>query len=99
MSTIIVIMLNYSTTLSQLFVNICVPIINSTFHQNIGRGGGPRGARGPGPPLKLKIYGVKVLKICKISLFVVIGPPLNKNCSLAPAYKKIKHLRFAILHL
>ena len=39
--------------------------------------GDPGGPGGPGPPLKLRIYGVKVLKICKISLFVVIGAPLE----------------------
>ena len=31
--------------------------------QYILRGGGPRGARGARAPLKLRIYGVKVLKI------------------------------------
>ena len=39
--------------------------------------GDPGGPGGPGPPLKLRIYGVKVLEICKISLFVVIGAPLE----------------------
>ena len=46
--------------------------------------GDPGGPGGPGPPLELRIYTVEFLKFCKISIFLVIGPPLDKNCSLAP---------------
>ena len=49
------------------------------------RGGGPRGARGAQAPLELGIYRVKFLKIRKISFFLLIGPPLGKIHSSAPA--------------
>ena len=39
----------------------------------------------PGPPLELKIYRVKFLKIHKMSFFLLLGPPLDKICSVAPA--------------
>ena len=46
--------------------------------------GDPGGPGGPGPPLELGIYRVKILKIRKISFFLLIGPPLGKNRSPAP---------------
>ena len=50
------------------------------------RGGGTGGAGGPGPPLELKIYRVKILKIHKMSFFLLFGAPLDKICSAAPVY-------------
>ena len=44
--------------------------------------GGPGGA---GPPLELRFYRVKIFKVGKISFFVLVGPPLGKNRSQAPA--------------
>ena len=50
--------------------------------------GDPGGPGGPGPPLELGIYRVKILKIRKTSFFLLIGPPLGKNRSPAPAYHR-----------
>ena len=44
----------------------------------------PGGSGGVRPPLELEIYIVKISKIRKIYFFLSIGPPLGKNCSLAP---------------
>ena len=44
------------------------------------------GPGGPGPPLESRIYSVKILKIGKISFSLLVGPPLGKIRSLAPAY-------------
>ena len=44
----------------------------------------PGGPGGAGPPLESRIYRVKFLKIIKISFFLLVGPPLSKNRSLAP---------------
>ena len=52
------------------------------------RGGGPMGARGA--PLELGIYRVTILKIRKISFFLLIGPPLGKNRSPAPGHAPSK---------
>ena len=46
----------------------------------------PGGPGGPGPPLKLEIYLVKFLEKDRISFFFLLGPPLEKNRSSAPAY-------------
>ena len=46
----------------------------------------PGGSGGVGPPLELEVYVVKILKIRKFNYFSSIGPPLGKNCSLAPDY-------------
>ena len=48
----------------------------------------PGGPGGPGPPLELRFYRVKIFKIGEISFFVLLGPPLGKNRSQAPAYVK-----------
>ena len=50
------------------------------------RGRGPRGPGGHGPPLKLEIYLVKFLEKEKFSFFLLLGPPLEKNRSLAPVF-------------
>ena len=39
------------------------------------RGPGPGGAGGAWPPLELGIYRVKILKIRKISFFLLVRPP------------------------
>ena len=49
----------------------------------------PGGPRGPGPPLELRFYRVKIFKIGKISFFVLLGPPLGKNRSQAPVYEEL----------
>ena len=49
------------------------------------RGLGTGGAGGARAPLELRFYRVKILKIGKISFFVLLGPPLGKNRSQAPA--------------
>ena len=59
------------------FIRFCL-------RQYIARGRGTRGAGGPGPPLELKIYRVKFLKNHKMSFFLLLGPPLDKICSVAP---------------
>ena len=46
---------------------------------------GPRGA-----PLKLAIYLVKFLEKLKISIFLLLGPPLEKNRSWAPVHNEKK---------
>ena len=38
------------------------------------------------PPLEFEIYVVKISKIRKFNYFFSIGPPLGKNCSLAPVH-------------
>ena len=53
------------------------------------RGLGTGGA-GPRPPLGLRFYRVKIFKIGKISFFVLLGPPLGKNRSQAPADRYVK---------
>ena len=55
------------------------------------------GPGGPGPPLELGIYRVKFLKIHKISFFLLLGPPLGKNRSSAPAYDKFLILPAGLL--
>ena len=52
---------------------------------------GPGNRGGPGPPLELRFYRVKIFKIGKISFFVLLGPPLGKNRSQAPVY--IRHIQ------
>ena len=48
--------------------------------------------RGPrGPPLKLAIYLVKFLEKLKISIFLLLGPPLEKNRSWAPVHNEKKN--------
>ena len=67
-----------------------LPIINK-----IGKYPGaaePGGPGGPGPPLELRFYRVKIFKIGKISFFVLLGPPLGKNRSQAPAYMLCFHV-------
>ena len=46
----------------------------------------PGGPGGPGPPQELKIYRVKILKIHKMSFFLLFAPPQDKICSSAPDY-------------
>ena len=48
------------------------------------QGPGTRGGRGGTCPLESRIYRVKFLKIGKISIFLLAGPPLGKNRSHAP---------------
>ena len=45
-----------------------------------------RGIQGVGPLLELEVYVVKISKIRKFNYFFSIGPPLGKNCSLAPVH-------------
>ena len=45
----------------------------------------PGGPGGPGPPLKLEIYIVNFLEKDRISFFFLLGPPLEKDRSSAPA--------------
>ena len=40
-------------------------------------------------PLELEIYRVKFLKIHKMSFFLLLGPPLDKICSVAPGHKTL----------
>ena len=54
------------------------------FYVKLTGAGDPGGPGGPGPPLELGMYGVKILNFHKLSLILLIGPPFDKNCSLAP---------------
>ena len=63
-------------TFSNIFQIFC---LYNRFCDPISSGAGdPGGPGGPGPPLELGMYGVKILNFHKLSLILLIGPPLIK---------------------
>ena len=58
------------------------------------RGRGPRGARGARAPLKIGDLFSKILEKDIISFFFLLGPPLEKDRSSAPAYEYYNLTKF-----